>query len=74
MLALLPKDAVYYFTKASVPRALPEQELALLASEYALEGKCYPTVLQAKNAAIEAADAEDLIFIGGSNFIVAEII
>ena len=54
MLALLPKDAVYYFTKASVPRALPEQELALLASEYALEGKCYPTVLQAKNAAIEA--------------------
>ena len=74
MLALLPKDAVYYFTKASVPRALPEQELALLASEYALQGKCYPTVLQAKNAAIEAADAEDLIFIGGSNFIVAEII
>ncbi len=72
MLALLPLEAIYYFTKASVPRALPEQELAALAAAQGLKGQNYPTVAQAKTAALKAAAADDLVFIGGSNFVVAE--
>lgn len=44
VLALLPQEAEYYFTKASVRRALPESELAQLASEAGLQGNCYPDV------------------------------
>ncbi len=72
MLELLPQKALYYFTKAAVPRALPETELAALAAAQGLKGQSYSTVAQAKAAAIEAAAADDLIFIGGSNFVVAE--
>ena len=74
ILALLPKDALYYFTKASIPRALPEDELAEKAAAYALKGATYPTVLQAKEAALQAATDDDLVFVGGSNFVVAEIL
>lgn len=74
ILALLPKDALYYFTKASIPRALPEDELAEKAAAYALKGSTYPTVLQAKEAALKAASDDDLVFVGGSNFVVAEIL
>jgi uncharacterized lipoprotein NlpE involved in copper resistance len=72
MLELLPQKALYYFTKAAVPRALPETELAALAAARNLKGQSYPTVAEAKAAALKAAAADDLIFIGGSNFIVAE--
>lgn len=72
MLELLPQKAVYYFTKAAVARALPEKELAKLAAGRGLKGQSYPTVAQAKTAALEAAAADDLVFIGGSNFTVAE--
>ncbi|MDD2618863.1 MAG: bifunctional folylpolyglutamate synthase/dihydrofolate synthase [Bacteroidales bacterium] len=72
MLALLPQEAIYYFTKATVPRALPEKELTKLAAGRGLKGQSYPTVAQAKTAALKAAAAEDLVFIGGSNFVVAE--
>ena len=46
VLAMLPKDATYYFTRASVKRALPEDELQLLADKSGLKGKRYPTVSQ----------------------------
>jgi dihydrofolate synthase / folylpolyglutamate synthase len=71
---LLPKDAVYYFTKASIPRALDERILKSMASESGLHGNSYPTVRKAIDAAIAEAGPEDLIFIGGSTFIVAEAI
>lgn len=74
MLALLPKEAVYYFTKASVPRALSEKTLAQMASTFGLHGNCYPTVCEAKAAALAAAGPKDVVYIGGSNFVVAEII
>ena len=73
MLSLLPADAVYYFTKASVPRALPETELAARAAAYGLHGTCYATVREALDAARAAAAPDDLIYIGGSNFVVSEI-
>lgn len=74
VLALLPKDAEYYFTKASVKRALPEKELALLASEAGLQGDCYPDVPSAVHAAQEKSLPEDFIFVGGSSFIVADLL
>jgi len=72
VLKLLPKDAVYYFTKASIPRALHENELALLASQFGLRGSTYPTVAEALNAAKKECRPNDLVFVGGSTFVVAE--
>jgi dihydrofolate synthase/folylpolyglutamate synthase len=74
VLPLLPEDAVYYFTKASVPRALDEKILQLKAGEFALLGNCYASVKQAVIAARAIASEADLIFIGGSTFIVAEVL
>lgn len=74
VLALLPKEAEYYFTKASVKRALPEEELARLAVEAGLHGACYPDVPSAVRAAQEKSLPEDFIFVGGSSFIVADLL
>lgn len=74
VLALLPQEATYYFTKASVKRALPENELARLAAEAGLHGKCYPDVPSAVCAAQEKSLPEDFIFVGGSSFIVADLL
>ena len=74
ILPLLPKNATYYFTKAQIPRALDENTLMAQAAEYGLRGNGYPTVAQAFNAAKENAAPDDFIFIGGSNFTVAEIL
>lgn len=74
VLSLLPKDAIYYFTKASIPRALNESALAERASAHNLTGKTFPTVQAALSAAKNSANPNDLIFIGGSTFIVAEVV
>ena len=74
VLALLPQEAEYYFTKASVRRALPESELAQLASEAGLQGNCYPDVPSAVRTAQEKSLPEDFIFVGGSSFIVADLL
>ena len=74
MLSLLPKDAVYYFTNANIPRALSSQELQAIAKNYDLIGKNYPSVQEALLAAKNEASNDDVIFVGGSNFIVAEVV
>lgn len=74
VLALLPKDAVYYFTKATVSRALSETEVQRLAGEAGLEGKTYPSVREAVEAAQASASPDDFIFVGGSTFIVADLL
>ena len=74
VLAMLPKEATYYFTKASVSRALPETEVQRLASEAGLHGHAYPSVTEAFHAAQSNACPEDFIFIGGSTFIVADLL
>ncbi|WP_291530189.1 bifunctional folylpolyglutamate synthase/dihydrofolate synthase [Bacteroides sp. UBA939] len=74
VLALLPKESEYYFTKASVKRALPENELALLGAETGLLGSCYSNVSSAVHAAQKKSLPEDLIFVGGSSFIVADLL
>jgi len=72
VLPLFPADANYYFTKASVPRALDENILQKTAGKFGLKGSCYPCVKTAVKAAIEIASKNDMIFIGGSTFIVAD--
>lgn len=74
ILLLLPKDAVYYFTKADIPRAMNEKELAGKGAFWGLNGASYPSVIEAFNAAKHNAGKNDLIFIGGSTFVVAEIL
>ncbi|MCD8184794.1 MAG: bifunctional folylpolyglutamate synthase/dihydrofolate synthase [Bacteroides sp.] len=74
VLALLPQEATYYFTKASVKRALAEDELSCLAAAVGLQGDCYPDVPSAVRAAQEKSHPEDFIFVGGSSFIVADLL
>ncbi|MGA1978706.1 MAG: folylpolyglutamate synthase/dihydrofolate synthase family protein [Bacteroidales bacterium] len=72
VIPLLPKDAEYYFTRASIPRALDEKKLQSLASEAGLHGNSFPSVKEAIDAAMSDASGDDLVFIGGSTYIVAE--
>ncbi len=74
VLAMLPKEATYYFTRASVKRALPETELLALAAQAGLQGNSYPDVQSAVTAAQSEADPKDFIFVGGSSFIVADLL
>jgi dihydrofolate synthase/folylpolyglutamate synthase len=72
VLALMPKDAVYYFTQASIARALSAEVFAEKACRHGLKGNTYPNVAEALRSALQDASEEDFIFIGGSTFIVAD--
>lgn len=74
VLALLPREATYYFTKATVKRALPEEALREKALAYGLKGDAYPDVVSAVRSAQKESLPEDLIFAGGSSFIVADLL
>lgn len=74
ILKLLPKEATYYFCKASIPRALDENELSIAAKKVGLDGKTFKTVSEALEKAKKQAKANDLIFVGGSTFTVADIL
>jgi len=73
-LSLFPKDAVYYFCKADIPRALDANELAEIATKVGLKGNVYDSVRNAYANALEAASPNDFIYIGGSTFVVAEVV
>ncbi|MBD2721299.1 bifunctional folylpolyglutamate synthase/dihydrofolate synthase [Hymenobacter armeniacus] len=73
MLALLPPEATYYFCAASIPRALPAAELRQQAAALGLNGDTYGSVREAVAAARRAAQPDDVVFIGGSTFVVAEV-
>ena len=73
ILRMLPPAASYYFTMASIPRSLDAGELRKRAAAAGLSGKAYDTVQNALSAAITAAGPEDMIFVGGSTFVVADI-
>lgn len=74
ILKLFPKDAQYYFCKAQIPRAMPLEMLHDKASSAGLKGNLYPTVDEAYNSALGDASANDLVFVGGSTFIVADLL
>jgi dihydrofolate synthase/folylpolyglutamate synthase len=73
VLELLPKDANYYFCQAAIPRALDANILAEKARSIGLNGEVIVNVNEAIQHARKQASADDVIFIGGSTFVVAEI-
>jgi dihydrofolate synthase / folylpolyglutamate synthase len=74
VLTLFPDTATYYFAKANIPRGLDAEILRGMASEQNLKGNAYKTVKQALATAKKRAEPNDLIFVGGSIFVVAEIL
>jgi len=74
ILQLLPNNAIYYFCQANIPRALDVNTLAEKATAVGLSGTTFPSVEAAYVAAQKNATAQDMIFIGGSTFVVAEVV
>ncbi|MBW2962715.1 bifunctional folylpolyglutamate synthase/dihydrofolate synthase [Mesonia aestuariivivens] len=74
ILPLFPKQASYYFCSPNIPRGLAAEELKNISEKFQLNGKVYSSVKKAYSAANELSKNEDLIFVGGSTFTVAEII
>lgn len=74
ILELLPQKATYYFTQPSVERALPAHLLREQAVREGLNGRAYPSVGEAYRKALEEADADSAIFVGGSSFVVADLL
>jgi dihydrofolate synthase/folylpolyglutamate synthase len=74
LLELFPKQAQYYFCKPNVPRGLEASLLAQIFTEHGFQGSIHPSVKDALKAAKQRASHDDLIYIGGSTFVVAEII
>jgi dihydrofolate synthase/folylpolyglutamate synthase len=74
ILSILPKDAKYYFVKANIPRALDQKKLKDKATNFSLYGNAYKNVEEGLRNAKKNANVNDLIFIGGSTFVVAEVI
>ncbi|MEE2954165.1 MAG: folylpolyglutamate synthase/dihydrofolate synthase family protein [Bacteroidota bacterium] len=74
ILNLLPKNALYYFCKANIPRSMDPKELKVKAQKFKLKGRVFLTVHEALSNAKKDAKKEDLIFVGGSTFVVAEVI
>lgn len=74
VLTMLPKEAVYYFCNASVQRALPADRMAAQAAEKGLLGRPCGSVAEAYAAARAEAAEDDVIFVGGSSFVVADLL
>ena len=74
ILPLFPKNARYYFCCPKVIRGLPVKELKDAARDFNLDGNAYNSVKEAYTKALENADKDDLVYVGGSTFVVAEII
>ena len=74
VLELLPKNAIYYFTKADNKRAVNEADLQQQAVKHGLQGKCYPTVREAYTQCMKNALRDDFVFIGGSSYVVGDFL
>jgi dihydrofolate synthase/folylpolyglutamate synthase len=74
ILAMLPKHATYYFSRPDIPRGLDAETLLQKAEAFGLHGEIYVSVKAALKAAQSHADKNDLVFVGGSTFVVAEIV
>jgi dihydrofolate synthase/folylpolyglutamate synthase len=74
ILPLFPKNAIYYFCKPNIPRGLDASILAQKALEFGLHGKVYNSVSEAYQSALRSATKSDFIYIGGSTFVVGEIL
>lgn len=74
VIAMLPTQATYYFTQASVARAMKAEEIARIGAEHGLKGTSHTTVAEAYQAARADSNSDDVIFVGGSTFVVADFL
>jgi len=74
ILPLFPKNAIYYFCKPNIPRGLDAHELQISCAEFDLNGNVYTSVKKAYESALKTSSNNDFIFIGGSTFVVAEVV
>ena len=74
VLSLFPKDAKYYFVRPSIPRGMDAIQLGELAQEQGLKGKVFKSVEKGLKNALKKAGEEDVIYVGGSTFVVAEVV
>ena len=74
VMAMLPKEASLYFTKADCKRAIPETTVKEIGQSLGLSGNAYPTVAEAYDAALSEASEDDFIFVGGSSYVVADLL
>ncbi|WP_350293653.1 folylpolyglutamate synthase/dihydrofolate synthase family protein [uncultured Croceitalea sp.] len=74
VLTILPKKAKYYFVSPDVPRGLDAEKLLILAKEYGLKGNAFKCVSEGLQSAIRNAKKDDFVYVGGSTFVVAEIV
>lgn len=74
ILPLFPKSAIYYLTQAQIPRALDYRELHKRVTELGYNATAWPTVREAYEAALADSTPDDILFIGGSTFIVADFL
>ena len=74
VIRMLPQKATFYWTQPSTKRAFPVKKIAEEAKEYGLDGNCYETVKDAYMTALKDAGEEDFIFVGGSSYIVADLL
>ncbi len=74
VLPLFPKEAEYYFVRPNIPRGLSADELKAIASNFNLKGKVFKSVGKGLEAAVKNAKPRDLVYVGGSTFVVAEVV
>lgn len=74
VMALLPKDAAFYWTQPSSKRAFPVERVAEEGARHGLEGRCFDTVPEAYRAALAEAAPDDFVFVGGSSYVVADLL
>ena len=74
ILPLFPKNAIYYFCKPDIPRGMDVQNLKKTCTRFGLQGKVYGSVKDAYINSLNQSSKEDLIYVGGSTFVVAEIL
>lgn len=74
VMEMLPKDATYYFTNATTHRAIPAQKVRQTGEEHGLKGSCYNSVNEAYEAALKDAANDDFVFVGGSSYVVADLL
>ena len=74
VMEMLPKDAVYYFTQASTHRAIPVGKVMEYATSHGLRGNGFSNVKDAYHQALQDASTEDFIFVGGSSYVVADLL
>ncbi|MCI1246728.1 MAG: bifunctional folylpolyglutamate synthase/dihydrofolate synthase [Prevotella sp.] len=74
VMGMLPEDGIYYWTQPSCERAFPVKTIADTAKKHHLSGRTFPTVAEAYHQALEEADPDDFIFVGGSSYIVADLL